>query len=85
MCRIFGIFKPVLFVALLSPELAKADANFNSCMEGYQALCDETALSTEQLGRLNQKRSAAMLKTCQMSSLLCNKDVLLPADLEKID
>ena len=85
MCRTFKIFKPVLFVALLSPELAKADSNFNNCMEGYQALCDETALSTEQVGQLNQKRSADMLKRCQISSLLCNKDVLLPADLEKID
>jgi hypothetical protein len=85
MCRTPGIFKPVLFVALLSPELVKADANFNNCMKRYQALCDETALSTEQVDQLNQKRSADMLKKCQLSSLLCNKEVLLPADLEKID
>ena len=79
------MFKPALFVALLIPELAKADDNFNNCMQGFKTLCDETALSAEQLGQLKQKRSADMLKTCKISIVLCNKDVLLPADLENLN
>ena len=79
------MLKPALFVALLIPELAKADENFNNCMQGYRTLCDETALSTEQLDQFKQKRSADMLKICKMSVVLCNKDVLLPADLENLN
>ena len=79
------MFKPALFVALLIPELAKADDNFNNCMQGYKTLCDETALSTEQLDQFNQKRSADMLKRCKMSVVLYNKDVLLPNDCQQIN
>ena len=43
------ICKAVLFVSLLIPEIAKADDNFNTCMQGYQTFCDETALSTKQI------------------------------------
>jgi hypothetical protein len=48
-------------------------------------LCDETALSTEQLDQFKQKRSADMLKICKMSVVLCNKDVLLPNDRQQIN
>ena len=70
--------KAVLFVTLLIPESAKTDDNFNYCMQSYNSLCNETALSTEQLDKRNHKYSAEMLKTCQISVALCNKDVLLP-------
>ena len=74
-----------LSVVFLASKLANADNNFSNCMAGYKSLCDETVLSTEQLGKLNQTRSADMLKTCQITRMLCKKDVLLPADLEKLD
>jgi hypothetical protein len=83
MYRTLKMLKPALFVALLAPELANADSNFNNCVQGYKTLCDETALSAEQLGQLKQKRRADMLKICKISIVLCNKDVLLPTDLEK--
>jgi len=83
--RTLKMFKPALFVALLIPELAKADDNFNNCMQGYKTLCDETALSTEQLDQFKQKRSADMLKICKMSVVLCDKDVLLPNDRQQIN
>ena len=79
------MLKPALFVALLIPELAKADDNLNNCMQGYKTLCDETALSTEQLDQLKQKQSADMRKICKISFVLCDKDVLLPADLENLN
>jgi hypothetical protein len=78
-----NIIRPAWCFVLLAPELANADSNFNNCVQGYKTLCDETALSAEQLGQLKQKRSADMLKICKISIVLCNKDVLLPADLEK--
>lgn len=85
MYRTPKMLKPALFVALLIPELAMADDNFNNCMQGYKALCDETALSTEQLDQFKQKRSADMLKICKMSVVLCDKDVLLPDDRQQIN
>jgi hypothetical protein len=81
--RMLNIIRPAWCFVLLAPELANADSNFNNCVQGYKTLCDETALSAEQLGQLKQKRSADMLKICKISIVLCNKDVLLPADLEK--
>ena len=85
MYRTLKMFKLGLFAALLIPKLAMADDNFNNCMQGYKTLCDETALSPEQLDQFKQKRSADMLKICKMSVVLCNKDVLLPADLENLN
>jgi len=83
--RMLNIIRPAWFFVLLAPGLANADSNFNNCMQGYETFCDETALSAEQLGQLKQKRSADMLKTCKISIVLCDKDVLLPADLETIN
>jgi len=83
--RLLEIIRPAWFFVLLAPGLANADSNFNNCMQGFKTLCDETALSAEQLGQLKQKRSADMLKICKISIVLCNKDVLLPADLETIN
>ena len=80
-----NIIRPAWFFVLLAPGLANADSNFNNCMQGYKTLCDETALSTEQLEQFKQKRSADMLKICNMSVVLCDKDVLLPTDLENIN
>ena len=85
MYRTPKMFKLGLFVVLLTPKLAMAEDNFNNCMQGYKTLCDETALSTEQLDQFKQKRSADMLKMCKMSVVLCDKDVLLPADLENLN
>ena len=85
MYRTLKIFKPALFVALLIPELAKADDSFKNCMQGYKTLCDEIALSPEQLDQFKQKRSADMLKICKMSVVLCDKDVLLPNDRQQIN
>ena len=79
------MFKLGLFAALLIPKLAMADDNFNNCMQGYKTLCDETALSPEQLDQFKQKRSADMLKICKMSVVLCDKDVLLPNDRQQIN
>ena len=79
------MFKLGSFVALLIPKLAMADDNFNNCMQGYKTLCDETALSTEQLDQFKQKRSADMLKMCKMSVVLCDKDVLLPNNRQQIN
>ena len=85
MYRTLKVLKPTLFVALLIPELAKADDNFNNCMQGYKTFCDETALSPEQLDQFNQKRSADMLKICKISVVLCDKDILLPNDHQQIN
>ena len=79
------MFKIALFAVLLIPLSAKADVNKKTCMYNFTLLCDETLLSTEELEQQNKQRSAAMLKICRISVVLCNKDVLLPSDLEKID
>jgi hypothetical protein len=72
-----------LFFFLTLP--IEADETFKYCIEGYTSLCNEKALSHTQLDHLKRHRSAAMLEKCKISKLLCEKEVLIPADLEKLD
>jgi len=59
--------------------------NLENCMGLSQTLCDEEALTDDELQQVLRHRSKKMLNTCKISSVLCKKEELLPEDLKELD